>query len=178
MSAVEVAHLYRILVIGSKGSGKTALVHRSQSGAFDGKEPTYGLSGSTKIACIDHMRTTHGKVLFDTVECGDAKSVGVVQDVHGVICLIDVTSKSSMHEALELIKAVRTAHPLAPIVLCANKVDSKQRCITPKMFGMFTGKLQVYPLEYSSRSCYNWEKPWLYFIQVLLDLKARFVSDR
>jgi len=66
--------------------------------------------------------------------------------------------------------------PDAPIVLCGNKVDVKERALKAKNITFHRKKnLQYY--EISAKSNYNFEKPFLYLIrQLAKDSNVTFVE--
>eukprot|EP01117_Protostelium_nocturnum_P012013 TRINITY_DN4398_c0_g2_i1.p2 TRINITY_DN4398_c0_g2~~TRINITY_DN4398_c0_g2_i1.p2 ORF type:complete len:128 (+),score=25.42 TRINITY_DN4398_c0_g2_i1:376-759(+) len=80
--------------------------------------------------------------------------------------MFDVTSRMTYKNVPDWHAAFSRICPSAPVVLCGNKVDIKDRKVKPKMITFHRKKnLQYYDI--SAKSNYNFEKPFLYIAKKL-----------
>merc|ERR1712141_430043 len=64
-----------------------------------------------------------------------------------------------------------------PIVLCGNKVDVKDRKVTPKQISFQRKKANIQYYDISAKSNYNFEKPFLWLARKLVgDPNLEFVA--
>lgn len=65
-----------------------------------------------------------------------------------------------------------------PIVLCGNKVDVKDRKVTPKQISFQRKKANIQYYDISAKSNYNFEKPFLWITKKLTgDNSVAFVAE-
>jgi GTP-binding nuclear protein Ran len=82
------------------------------------------------------------------------------------IIMFDVTGLVTYREVASWYKDVRRECPDIPIVLCGNKVDCMKRQVHPKTITFHRrAKLQYYDI--SAKTCYNFERPFLYLMRKL-----------
>lgn len=155
----------KIIVVGDGGVGKTTFIHRHLTGEFEHK---YVATMGAEVHPL-RFETTQGTVILKMWDCAGQELFGGLREgywegVDGAIVMFDVTSKRSYMNALARARHVREKHPDIPIVFCGNKVDVKNRKVTPRMISQ-----ECLPyFDISAKSNYNFEKPFLHLMRTLL----------
>jgi len=80
--------------------------------------------------------------------------------------MFDVTSRMTYKNIPNWYRDLTRVCGNIPTVLCGNKVDVKQRQVTPKMI-TFNRKKNLQYYDISVKSNYNYEKPFLYLLRRL-----------
>lgn len=122
------------------------------------------------------FKTNKGVVVLDVWDCAgqtkfnsnDGHRLGAHEDyqgANGAIIFFDVCSKSSYQHVSEW--AQQTAAPVT--VVCGNKVDLPKRQVLPHDI-----KVTEKYYDVSAKSCYNYEKPFLYLIRKFLGEDTNF----
>ncbi|KNC49607.1 GTP-binding nuclear protein Ran-4 [Thecamonas trahens ATCC 50062] len=162
--------VYKVCVLGSAGSGKTTWLRRHATGEFVAEHtPTVGV----EVLSLT-FNTTRGPITFQMWDmAGTDKFAGLGEDyllnADAAVVFFDVTDKSSY-------KAVKTwfdmveSKDVSLAVLVGSKVDSSAREVSSSSV-TFHRKRNVQYYEISSKSNYNFEKPFLY-------LARRLTNDR
>jgi len=98
-------------------------------------------------------------------------------DAKAGIIMFDVTSRMTYKNVPNWHRDLTRVCGDIPIVLCGNKVDVKERKVTPKQITFHRRKnLQYYDI--SVKSNYNYEKPFLYLLRKLAgDSNLQLVSE-
>ncbi|XP_071699836.1 GTP-binding nuclear protein Ran1B-like [Rutidosis leptorrhynchoides] len=165
---------FKLIIVGDGGTGKTTFVkrhfsgHYNLTGEFEKKyEPTIGV----EVHPLDFY-TNCGKIRFYCWEiAGQEKSFGTGNGYYlfgqCAIIMFDVTSRLTYRNVPTWHKDLcSVCEKNIPIVLCGNKVDVKNRQLKAKQVTFHRWKnLQYY--ENSSKSNYNFEKPFLYLARKL-----------
>lgn len=123
---VEVRDLVKLVFLGDSGVGKTNIMSRFSSDAFNmNSKPTIGVDFSVKT-----VRTRNQVVrlqLWDTAgqERYRTFTAAYYKDAHGVILVYDVTSRSSFDNINEWLKSCseNIDKSKSSIILVGNKID-------------------------------------------------------
>jgi len=86
---------------------------------------------------------------------------------HACIIFFDVTCRMTYKNVPIWYRDVTRVCDRIPIVICGNKVDVKNRQVTPKNI-TFHRKKNIPYYDLSVRSNYNYEKPFIYLLRQLL----------
>lgn len=128
-------HLFKILIIGNSGVGKSALLECYMSGIFDPYlQSTLGIEFKFKDIPIDgklvrmQLHDTAGQERFRSI------TSSYYRNAQGIILVYDVTNKQSFTEIrtwYDNVKANCSGSNI-PILLVGNKVDQPNRVVTPE----------------------------------------------
>jgi GTP-binding nuclear protein Ran len=157
----------KTLVVGDGGVGKTTYLRRMRTGEYLTEHiPTMGVEVSPIT-----FTTTKGAVTFTTWDCAGMELFGGLKDGYYIgadvaIVMFDVTNPGSYNNAKGHFARVRAVCPNIPVILCGNKVDSRDRKVLPKNI-ILHHKLGIQYLDISSKSNYNYEKPFLFLMRAL-----------
>lgn len=149
-------------LMGSKQVGKTTFVKRHQTGQFF--VSPLNETGPTSLT----FTTTHGPVTFEIQEyqdlvCEKSDCLLLMFDLH------DPNTLAALPSTLMWQKDV-------PAVLCGTKCDLKDPQVTPEHIRpvIVANDIQYYSI--SSKSNYNYEKPFLYLARQCIDPNLRFTG--
>jgi len=158
---------FKLILVGEGGVGKTTFVKRHRTGEFEKK---YVATMGVEVHPIP-FHTTLGKVIFNCWDTAGQEKFGGLRDGYYIggqaaIIMFDVTSRVTYKSVPHWYKDLVRVCEHIPIVLCGNKVDSKDRKVKPKDIHFHRKKnLQYYDI--SAKSNYNFEKPFLYIARKL-----------
>ncbi len=168
---------FKVLLVGSGGCGKSALVKALKTGEFLGRyTPTMGVAVSPV-----KVRTSHGKIVFDCWDCaGQAKFRGDVRhyynNVDAAIVMFDLTNSATLDEALNLREELRaTINNDFPIILVGNKSDSEWRVVSHEQIlacESFSENITI-----SVKTRVNFEAPFLSLARHILGYHELTLGD-
>jgi len=165
--AVDNTPKFKLILVGDGGVGKTTFVKRHRTGEFEKK---YVATMGVEVHPLP-FHTTLGKVIFNCWDTAGQEKFGGLRDGYYIggqaaIIMFDVTSRVTYKSVPHWYKDLVRVCEHIPIVLCGNKVDSKERKVKPKDIHFHRKKnLQYYDI--SAKSNYNFEKPFLYIARKL-----------
>lgn len=170
-SSQLMATTFNMIIVGDRRVGKTSLLRRITTS--DWKAQYNATLTPVEYKC--NFYTTAGPVTINLWDCPDIKSLPKDISISSAIIMFDVTSPSSYSNVTSYYEAIHHHYGnTTPILLLGNKVDLKERKITPRMINIHQ-KLNMAYYDYSSKSNYNFEKPFLYGIrEYLRDPTVRF----
>ena len=158
-------HIYKCLLVGDAGVGKTTFIKRHLTGEFQKK---YQATLGVNLTPVD-FHTSGGEIIFNVCDCaGHPANIGDNwQDywpgADGVIVMYDVTSSISRDNIRSWVDKVKTVcGPNTPIVLAGNKVDiakARSQTYSPHSDQHF---------RLSAKTNLNYEKPFLWLARKLL----------
>jgi len=168
-------HIYKCLLVGDAGVGKTTFIKRHLTGEFQKKyQATLGVA----VNPLD-FSTSRGEVIFNMWDCaGHFPNMGDNWQDHwsradAVIIMYDVTSSISKDNIQSWVDKVKTVcGPNIPIVVAGNKTDATKI----KSCAYKSNSEQHFKL--SAKSNYNFEKPFMWLARKLLtDPNLEFVAS-
>ncbi|KAL7717029.1 GTP-binding protein ypt7 [Entamoeba marina] len=130
---MQTPQMLKLILIGDSGVGKTSLIHRYVMNQFDPiYKATIGCDFLAKSLCIDNVE--YVLQIWDTA--GHERFSSIVTSFYrgsdAVIIVFDVTNSNSFQHIStwinEFNQGVNDAD--VPVVICGNKIDSPERCIT------------------------------------------------
>lgn len=162
---------YKLAFIGDGGVGKTTFLIRHLTGEFEKK---YVATLGVEVHPLE-FRTNQGPIRFNVWDVAGQEKLGGLRDGYfasadAALVMFDSGSQLSWRNLPKWIDLFRAKCPNAPIVVCGNKVDIKDRKVKPteiseaKNEGFLQG-VQYYDI--SARSNYNFEKPFVYLARQL-----------
>lgn len=161
-AAVEPVAIFKLVLVGDGGTGKTTFVKRHLTGEFEKKYvATLGVEVHPLV-----FYTNYGAIRFDVWDTAGQEKFGGLRDGyyiggHCAIIFFDVTSRVTYKNVPNWHRDLVRVLENVPIVLCGNKVDIKDRKVKAKQITFHRKKnLQYYDI--SAKSNYNFEKPFLW----------------
>lgn len=170
--------VFKVVLIGDGGVGKSTFVKRHVSGEFEKKYvPTMGVEVHPLT-----FYTNFGEIMFDVWDTAGQERFGGLRDgyyiqAQAAIIMFDVTSRITYKSVPNWHRDVERVCGKIPIVLLGNKVDVKERKVKARNITYHRKRnLQYYDL--SAKSNYNFEKPFLWLAKSLAGQPAlRFVEQ-
>ncbi len=159
---------FKLVFIGDGEVGKTTFLNRHRTGNFQIRYiPTMGVEVSQL-----NFETNCGNVSFS---CWDISSQELknatlyFKGADAFFLMFDVTSEITYKNISTWYTLTQESDELKtkPFVLCGNKVDCKVRNVKPQQINFHRGKNMFY-YDISSKSNYNFEKPFTYLMRKLL----------
>lgn len=125
---------YKIIVIGDGGCGKTSYVTCLKKGEFSGK---YIATQGADVSPIT-FDTNHGKITLKFWDCAGQEKFGGLRDgyyvgANAVILMIDLTSRTTLNNVHQWVKAAGRVTGDVPIIICGSKIDALNRKVTEEM---------------------------------------------
>jgi len=116
--------------------------------------------------------TNYGQIVLNIWDTAGQEKFGALRDgyyvgAHACIIFFDVTCRMTYKNVPIWYRDVTRVCDRIPIVICGNKVDVKNRQVTPKNI-TFHRKKNIPYYDLSVRSNYNYEKPFIYLLRQLL----------
>jgi len=168
---------FKCVLVGDGGCGKTTFVKRHMTGEFEKRYvSTLGVEVHPLI-----FHTNRGAIRFNVWDTAGQEKFGCLRDgyyIQGQCALImfDVTSRVTYKNVPTWHRDLVRICENIPIVLCGNKVDSKNRKLMAKSI-VFHRKKNLQYYDISAKSNYNFEKPFLWLASKLVgDPNLEFVA--
>ncbi|EPR78465.1 GTP binding protein [Spraguea lophii 42_110] len=165
--------IYKIVLVGDGGTGKTTFVQRVKSGCFIRE---YIATIGAEVSKIEFYTNDGRRIIFDVWDTAGQEVNAVLNDVYyleakGAIIMFDVTSRithKNVNNWLARLNAITTGeHEKIPIILCGNKVDIKDRKVKyANIIGTLPQDIYKY-VDISAKSNYNFELPFLFLARKL-----------
>lgn len=161
---------FKITLLGDGRVGKTTLINRHLTGQFEKK---YVATLGVEVHPL-RFNTNHGSKILNIWDCAGQEKFGGLRcgyyvQSEGLIVMFDLTSKVTFENVEKWINSYgRIAG--GPIVLCGTKCDLENKEVTNEMILTLISKYRIKYYEISSKTNYNFEKP---FLELLKDLCSR-----
>ncbi|XP_064109217.1 uncharacterized protein LOC135217341 [Macrobrachium nipponense] len=165
---------YKIAIVGDGGTGKSSYVSRLQCEGF--RHEYIATMGVEKTEIIVH--TSHGESIISLWDTAGQEKLGPLRDAYyenadAAIIFCDVTSRVTYKNVPLWHKDIMRVCEGIPVVLCANKIDVKERKVKSKSI-TYPLKFNMGFFEISVKSRICLKEPLEYLLQHLtkeLDLK-------
>lgn len=161
------APMFKLILVGDGGVGKTTFVKRHITGEFEKK---YVATLGVEVHPITFF-TNRGPIKFNVWDTAGQEKFGGLRDGYYIqgqcaIIMFDVTSRITYKNVPSWHRDLTRVCENIPIVLVGNKVEIKDRKVKAKMITFHRKKnLQYYDI--SAKSNYNFEKPFLWLARKL-----------
>lgn len=161
----------KIIMIGDSKVGKTAFVTRHLTGDFvTDYQPTVGIHIHPLA-----FSTSKGDIKLNVWDCAPQElKENYYSGAQAAIIMFDVTSNTSYNNIESWYNFIKEKCPDIPIVLCGNKIDLKERTVLHTDIN-FHRENSIPYYDISSRSNYNFEKPFLYITRQFFGQDAYFI---
>jgi len=160
--------LFKLVLVGDGGTGKTTFVKRHLTGEFEKK---YNATQGVEVYPLGFF-TNYGEIKFEVWDTAGQEKFGGLRDGYYIngqcgIIMFDVTSRITYKNVPNWHRDLVRVCENIPVVLCGNKVDVKERKVKAKSITFHRKKnLQYYDI--SAKSNYNFEKPFLWLARKLV----------
>ncbi|XP_033901735.3 ras and EF-hand domain-containing protein-like isoform X1 [Acipenser ruthenus] len=166
----ELGPMYRLVLAGDAGAGKSSFLLRLCMNEFRGNIPTtLGVDFQMKKLLVDGERTT--LQIWDTAGQERFRSIAksYFRKAHGVLLLYDITSERSFLNIREWIDEIRdsTDNPI-PLILIGNKCDL--RAEMPESSCVNTAHGEKLAMTYNSLFCETSAKDGTNVVEAVLHL--------
>jgi len=161
------APVFKLVLVGDGGVGKTTFVKRHLTGEFEKK---YNATVGVEVHPLQ-FQTNRGLIVYNVWDTAGQEKFGGLRDGYYIggqcaIIMFDVTSRITYKNVPNWHKDLIRVCENIPIVLCGNKVDVKDRKVKAKSI-TFHRKNNMQYYDISARSNYNFEKPFLWLARKL-----------
>jgi GTP-binding nuclear protein Ran len=179
---------FKVVIVGSGGTGKTTFVKRHRTGEFEKK---YVATQGVDVNPLPFY-TSMGQVVFNVWDTAGQERYSGLQDGYYIgaqagIVFFDLTSQVSFKESgyycRELLGGSQHVAANLPLVIVGSKVDCNDRKVQPSEIAIWLANLRIkYPgrtIQYydvSAKSNYNLEKPFLFLARLLVCRDLNFVE--
>lgn len=168
---------FKIVLIGDAECGKTTFIARHRTGEF---LKTYNPTLGVEISPLS-LNTNRGRYTLNVWDCAgqdkfaELKS-GYYIDADMALLFFDVSRKET-YERLGYHLANFRKMSRAPVLICGNKVDMKNRQVKPSRI-LFPRQNNLAYFDISAKSNYQYECPFLYALRTFLrDPQVRFIEQ-
>ncbi|XP_078283164.1 ras and EF-hand domain-containing protein [Rhinoraja longicauda] len=164
--------LYRLVLAGDAGSGKSSFLLRLCMNEFKGHiQTTLGVDFQMKRLLVDGERAT--LQIWDTAGQERFRSIAksYFRKAHGVLLLYDVTSEISFLNVREWIDEIKnsTDGPI-PIILIGNKIDLRNEKPQTQQGAVLTAHGEKLAMAYSALFCETSAKDGTNVVEAVLHL--------
>eukprot|EP00062_Callorhinchus_milii_P002362 gi/632938471/ref/XP_007905095.1/ PREDICTED: ras and EF-hand domain-containing protein-like isoform X2 [Callorhinchus milii] len=164
--------LYRLVLAGDAGSGKSSFLQRLCMNEFKGDIPTtLGVDFQVKKLLVDGEVTT--LQIWDTAGQERFRSIAksYFRKANGVLLLYDVTSQNSFLNVREWIDEVKNATDTpVPIILIGNKTDLRNEMPKTKSDSVFPAHGEKLAMAYNALFCETSAKDGTNVVEAVLHL--------
>ncbi|XP_072134407.1 ras and EF-hand domain-containing protein isoform X2 [Mobula birostris] len=164
--------LYRLVLAGDAGSGKSSFLLRLCMNEFKGHIPTtLGVDFQMKKLLVDGESAT--LQIWDTAGQERFRSIAksYFRKAHGVLLLYDVTSETSFLNVREWIDEIKnsTDDPI-PIILIGNKIDLRKEMPQAQCNAVLTAHGEKLAMTYGALFCETSAKDGTNVVEAVLHL--------
>ena len=163
-------HLFKLLIIGESGVGKTCLLLRFTDDSFTANHlTTIGIDFKIKIINLEDKQIklqiwdTAGQERFRTI------TKTYYKGAHGIILTYDVTDENSFKNIRNWVKQIeQNAQSNVCKVLVGNKCDREDRKISYEEGAKLASEFKMQFFETSAKSNYNVNETFTYLTKEIL----------
>ncbi|KAH8416826.1 hypothetical protein KR222_006450 [Zaprionus bogoriensis] len=172
-------HMFKLLIIGDSGVGKSSLLIRFSDDTFSGSYiTTIGVDFKIRTVVIDGLRVklqiwdTAGQERFRTI------TSTYYRGTHGVIVVYDVTNGDSFANVRRWLEEIRHNCDVVNKVLVGNKNDDPDRkVVITEDAQRFARQMEIELFETSAKDNLNVEDMFLSITRQVLNHKLRSAPD-
>ncbi|XP_048472039.1 ras and EF-hand domain-containing protein isoform X2 [Rhincodon typus] len=164
--------LYRLVLAGDAGSGKSSFLLRLCMNEFKGHIPTtLGVDFQMKKLLVDGESAT--LQIWDTAGQERFRSIAksYFRKAHGVLLLYDVTSENSFLNVREWIDEIKSSTDFpTPIILIGNKIDLRNEMSPTQRGTVLTAHGEKLAMTYNALFCETSAKDGTNVVEAVLHL--------
>ena len=167
---------YKCILIGDGGVGKTTFMKKHITGHF---EKTYRCTQGVDIKPLSFF-TNHGEIKFTLWDTPGQEKQGSLRDIYYInsncaIIMFDVCSRITYKNIPLWYADLKRICGDIPIIICGNKIDSKDRKIRRNQI-TFAKKKNLPYFDLSVKCNFNINEPFLNFIKIFTDDKNAYFT--
>jgi len=173
-AAIEYDYLFKLLLIGDSGVGKSSLLLRFTDNTFtENYTSTIGVDFKIRTVTLDgksiklQIWDTAGQERFRTI------TSSYYRGAHGIIIVYDITDKASFTNVKQWMGEIdRYANTNVKKLLIGNKVDADQKAVTSAEGSEYAASLGLSFKETSAKTSVGVEEAFLAIIKQIKDKLA------
>ncbi|PRP79229.1 RAB18, member RAS oncogene family isoform 2 [Planoprotostelium fungivorum] len=169
--STEYDQIFKILMIGDSGVGKSSILLRFTDDDFEEDQPcTIGVDFKTKMVNLEGKRIA--LTIWDTAGQEKFRSLtsSYYRGAHGIIITYDVTNRLSFDCLAMWLKEVEVYIDKEPILLLVgNKVDKTDRKVSREEGAKFAEKHKMVFIEASAKTKLGIQQAFEELVQKILD---------
>ncbi|XP_067161505.1 ras and EF-hand domain-containing protein-like [Apteryx mantelli] len=161
--------IYRLVLAGDVGAGKSSFLLRLCTNEFRGDIPTtLGVDFQVKQLLVDGEQTT--LQIWDTAGQERFQSIAksYFRKAHGVLLLYDISSESSFLRVRQWLEDIKASERPLPLMLVGNKIDLRPGL--PEAAGVHTTHGEKLAMAYSALFCETSAKDGTNVVEAVLHL--------
>lgn len=148
---------YKCLIVGDWAVGKSTFTKRHQTGEFIQQHYHTDFLSVTTLP----FQTTQGRIKFHVYDGGyDSRP-------DCAIIMFDLTNEKSWKHVSIYSQWLKVTFGDIPVVICGNKSDLQNRVVMAEHIERFHRQPNVLFFEVSTRTNYNYDKPFLFLWRML-----------
>jgi len=178
--ASEYDQLFKILMIGDSGVGKSSILLRFTDDDFEEDQPcTIGVDFKTKIVNLENKRVN--LTIWDTAGQEKFRSLtsSYYRGAHGIIITYDVTRRDTFDSLSMWLKEVEVyltdKDPIT--LLVGNKVDKAERQVSRDEGAKFAKKHSMLFIEASAKTKLGIQQAFEELVQKILDTPSLYTQQ-
>jgi|694.fasta_scaffold103803_2 small GTP-binding protein len=164
-------HLFKIVIIGDKGAGKSCLLTQYINKNFT--DSNIGINFDFKEFIIDNKKI---KAQFWTIKDYSGEESKLNSPYNGFIIIYDVTNKKSFKFIENKIKIINHYYENIPIIIVGNKIDEKNRNITTEEVNEFSKKNNIMNIEVSIKHNINIDLIFEKLLKKILEKNSKSIK--
>eukprot|EP01117_Protostelium_nocturnum_P000607 TRINITY_DN106_c0_g1_i1.p1 TRINITY_DN106_c0_g1~~TRINITY_DN106_c0_g1_i1.p1 ORF type:complete len:207 (+),score=72.38 TRINITY_DN106_c0_g1_i1:94-714(+) len=177
----EYDQLFKILMIGDSGVGKSSILLRFTDDDFEEDQPcTIGVDFKTKIVNLENKRIN--LTIWDTAGQEKFRSLtsSYYRGAHGIIITYDVTRRNTFSSLSMWLKEVEVyLTNMEPVILLiGNKVDKAQREVSREEGIKFAKEHSMLFIESSAKTKLGIQQAFEELVQKILDTPALWDTQK
>jgi GTP-binding nuclear protein Ran len=157
----SIPQTFKIAIIGAAGVGKTTYLTRLSTAKFRTSYIATFIPTSVSLTFKCKGVKGESNIVLDVSEYTRGAPIDTT-NLKGGIVMFDVMDRKSYSDSGYYIRNFKSTGGDLPLVMCGNKVDCKDRVVGTRHI---KDKIPCQYYDISVKSCYNFEKPWLYLIR-------------
>jgi small GTP-binding protein len=173
-------HLFKLLIIGESGVGKTCLLLQFTEGSFTSNHlTTIGIDFKIKIINLEEKQIklqiwdTAGQERFRTI------TKTYYKGAHGIILTYDVTDENSFKNIRNWVKQIeQNAQTNVCKVLVGNKCDREDRKVSYDEGLQLANEFKMPFFETSAKSNYNVNETFTFLTKDILSISEPKTNDK
>jgi len=177
-AAIEYDYLFKLLLIGDSGVGKSSLLLRFTDNTFtENYTSTIGVDFKIRTVTLDgksiklQIWDTAGQERFRTI------TSSYYRGAHGIIIVYDITDKASFTNVKQWMGEIdRYANTNVKKLLIGNKADADQKAVTFAEGNEYAASLGLSFKETSAKTAVGVEEAFLVIIKQIKDKLAAAVA--
>jgi small GTP-binding protein len=167
----EYDSIYKVVIIGDTGVGKTATLMRFTDGVFpDSPTSTIGIDSKSRIIGVNGTR-----IKLNIIDTGGQEKFrdltsGFFRHSHGIVVMFDVSAKGSFTNVKSWVKSSNDHNcEHVPKLIVGNKLDVKDRAVTTEEAKQVASELGLQYIEVSAKTGENVDNLFINLCKLMVE---------